>query len=227
MPNAASQDWASDTEERLLDAAVRLAPEFGWDGPLVRRIGRETGLSDADVELLLPKGASDLSALLSRRHDRRALAALQGIDAAQLKVRERIHAAVEARIEAAMADEAAVKASGRHLAAPARLPLALRLGWESADRLWRWAGDEATDENHYSKRAILATVLATTLAARMMGGHEYARKHLSARIDQVMAFEKWKAARAPRPSAWGEAAAGLFGRMRYGPRPSTPAPPAS
>jgi len=225
MPNAAYQDWASEAEERLLDAAVRLAPELGWHGHLIQRIGKDTGLSDADVELLLPRGASDLSALLSRRHDRKALEALEGIDAAQLKVRERIHAAVEARIDAAMADEAATKASGAYLAVPVHLPLALRLGWETSDKLWRWAGDEATDENHYSKRVILATVLATTLAARMIGGHEHARKHLSGRIDQVMAFEKWKATRAPKPSEWGKAAAELFGRMRYGPRHPDHAPP--
>ena len=104
MPNAASHDWASDVEERLLDAAIRLAPELKWHGHMIQRIGKEIGLSDADVELLLPNGASDVSALLSRRHDRRALEALEGIDGSQLKVRERIHAAVEARVDAAMAD---------------------------------------------------------------------------------------------------------------------------
>jgi ubiquinone biosynthesis protein COQ9 len=226
MPNAADRDWASDAEQDLLEAAIRLAPDLGWGEHLIHRIGRETGLSDADVALLAPKGASDLSALLSERHDRRALEALTGIDAIQLKVRERIHAAVEARIDAAMADAAATKASGRHLALHGHAPLALRLGWATADKLWRWAGDEATDENHYSKRAILATVLATTLAARMIGGHDYARKHLSGRIDQVMAFETWKATRAPRPSEWGRAAADLFGRLRYGARHPDRAPPA-
>lgn len=227
MPHAADPDWAALAEERLLDAAVALAPTSGWRNALLPRIARETGLSDADVALLLPKGAADLSALLSRRHDTRALEALAGIDAARLKVRERIHAAVEARIDAAMTDAAATKASLAALAPPSHAPLALRLGWETADKLWRWAGDEATDENHYSKRAILATLLATTLTARMLGGDAYARKHLSARIDQVMAFEKWKATRAPRPSAWTVAAAGVLGRMRYGARGSETAKTAS
>ena len=217
MSNPASKDWAAEAEERLLDAAISLRPTGGWNGQLVQRAGRQCGLSGADVELLAPKGASDLSALLSRRHDRRALEALSHIDPAGLKVRERIHAAVEARIEAAMADEAAMKASAVYLALPVHVPLALRLGWETADALWRWAGDEATDENHYSKRVILSAVLATTLAARLAGGHDQARQHLSARIEQVMAFEKWKA-KAPRPADWSKAAAAFLGRMRYGAR---------
>lgn len=217
MPNPAFKDWAAEAEERLLDAAIRLGSTSGWNGQLVQRAGRECGLSGADVELLLPKGASDLSALLSRRHDRRALEALSHIDPEGLKVRERIHAAVEARIDAAMEDEAAMKASTAYLALPARMPLALRLGWETADVLWRWAGDAATDENHYSKRAILSAVLVTTLAARLAGGHDQARRHLSARIDQVMAFEKWKA-KAPNPADWSKIAAAFLGRMRYGAR---------
>ncbi len=105
--------------------------------------------------------------------------------------------------------------------------LALRLGWETSDKLWRWAGDEATDENHYSKRAILATILATTLAARLIGGHEHARKHLSDRIDNVMAFEKWKATGAPKPSDFTQVAARFLGRMRYGARAKSPPSPQS
>ncbi len=218
MPRPLHDDWATDAERRVLDAAIGLAPETGWNGRLVQKAAQACGLSDADAELLLPKGASDLAALFMRRHDDVALEALSRLDIAQLKVRERIHAAVEARIDAAMRDEAAAKACRRFLALPVHTPLALRLGWQSADKLWRWAGDEATDENHYSKRAILATILVTTMAARLIGGHEHARKHLGERIDQVMAFEKWKATSAPRPSEFTRVAAAFLGRMRYGAR---------
>ena len=38
------------------------------------------------------------------------------------------------------------------LAMPQNVPLALRLGWPTADRMWRLAGDTSTDFNHYSKR---------------------------------------------------------------------------
>jgi len=220
MPKTPEQDWATDAETRVLEAAIPLAVECGWNARLVERAGAAAGLSPADLELLLPKGPADLAALFSRRHDAKALAELGKIDVAQLKIRERIHAAVEARIEAAVADEAARKAVLAYFARPTHAPLALRLGWETADGLWRWAGDTATDENHYSKRAILGTVLATTLAARLAGGHEHARKHLAARIEQVMAFEKWKATGAPKPSDWGKAAAAFLGRIRYGARPA-------
>ena len=207
-------DWASETEARLLDAALPLAPQMGWNAALVSRAGREIGLSLGETELLLPNGARDLAALLSRQHDALAMQALEGVDAKTLKIRERIRAAVAARISAAMADEAAVRRMCGYLALPTNLPLALRLVWESADGIWRWAGDVATDENHYSKRAILSTILITTLGVRMQEGVEAEAAHLAACIDKVMAFEKWKAQFHPAEQARDIARA--LGRIRYG-----------
>jgi ubiquinone biosynthesis protein COQ9 len=215
--DAPPDDWLGQAEARALDAALALAPDLGWNDRLARAALRQAQVSAREGRLVLPEGARDLAALLSRRHDRRALAALAQIDASALKVRARIHAAVEARIEAAMRDEAALRRANGFLALPFNAPLAMRLTWESADHLWRWAGDTATDENHYSKRAILSMVLLSTLAARLSGGEAHARAHLGRRIEQVMGFEKWKA-RLPKPSEAGQDLAGWLGQIRYGAR---------
>ena len=209
--------WAEAAEARLLAAAIPLAESTGWNGTLVARAAEAAGLPAADAALLLPNGARDLAALLSRRHDTLAMAALSGLTASHLKVRERIRRAVEARIEAAASDEAATRAASRFLAAPFNLPLAGRLLWESADQLWRWAGDVSTDENHYTKRTILAEVLASTQAARFAGGPEAAQKHLARRIDQVMAFEIWKV-KLPKPLEHVARLAEALGKLRYGAR---------
>ena len=211
---AKEPDWAAETEQRLLDAALSLSPEIGWNRTLIVRAGREIGLSLGETELLIPNGARDLAALLSRRHDELAMAALEGVDVKALKIRERISAGVSARISAAMADEAAVRRMCGYLAFPTNIPLALRLVWESADVIWRWAGDTATDENHYSKRAILAGILITTLAVRIQNGVEAEAEHLAASIERVMAFEKWKAQFHPAEQAREFAKA--LGRIRYG-----------
>lgn len=217
-----AQDWADAAEANVLAAALPLAPRLGWNRALVVEAAREAGLSSADAELLLPGGVRDLTALLFRRHDARALAALSGVDPETLKIRQRIARALEARVEAAAADEDAVRRSALFLGRPSQLALGARLLWESADGLWRWAGDEATDENHYSKRAILSAILASTLAVRLSAGPAAARKHLAGRIDQVMAFETWKA-NAPSPLKLMTDLARALGRFRYG-RPDADAP---
>jgi len=212
---APEQDWASAAEARLLDAALPLAPRLNWSRALVSAAADAAGLSPGDAYLLAPKGPRDLAALFSRRHDAAALQALAGIDPSTLKIRERIARAVTARIEAAAADEAAVRRSAAFLALPQNLPLAMSLLWESADGLWRSAGDTATDENHYSKRVILSAILVTTLAVRFTGGAEAAKAHLDRRIGEVMAFEKWKA-KQPSPAGLLREIAGALGKLRYG-----------
>jgi ubiquinone biosynthesis protein COQ9 len=207
-------DWADDAEQRVLDAAVLLAGEMGWNSALVERAGRRAGLSVPETELLLPHGPRDLAALLSRRHDGAAMADLAKIDPASLKIRERISRGVQTRLDIAFADEDALRRWAGFLALPTNLPLALRLVWETADQLWRWAGDTATDENHYSKRAILSGILVSTLAQRLTRGQQAAQEELAARIDNVMAFEKWKAGK-KRPLAYAAEMAQALGRLRY------------
>ncbi len=189
----ATQDWADKAEQKVLDEALRLSPRLGWNAALTRAAAAAAGLSPGETDLLLPQGPRDLAALLARRHDAQAMATLGKLDPAALKIRQKIREGVIARIDAAAHDSEAVRRWAAFLAFPTNLPLALTLLWESADQLWRWAGDTATDENHYSKRAILSGILVSTLAVDLASGRDSALKHLDARIDGVMAFEKWKA----------------------------------
>jgi ubiquinone biosynthesis protein COQ9 len=229
---ADTRDWVATTEQRLLDAALRRVAEHGrWDDRLVELAASDVGLSRPEHELLLPHGPRDLAALLAQRHDAATRDALATIDPSGLKIRERIATAVRTRIEAAMVDEAAVRRSVGFLALPRNAPLAGRLMWETADQLWRWAGDTATDFNHYSKRAILSTVLASTLAVRLARDAAAAEAHLAARIEGVMAFEKAKAGIRLDPEGAARTVASALSRLRYGmparSRPSDPAGPSA
>ena len=207
-------NWAATAEQQILDAALQLAPEHGWGGALAWRAAASCGFSRGEAELLLPHGSADLAALLSQRHDQAALAALVGTNVETLKIRDRIRAGVLARLEATDADTAAVRRCVGFLALPAHVPLAMRLAWASADAIWRWAGDTSTDENHYTKRAILVGVLTAVLAADVSHGRDAAKSQLEARIGNVMSFEKWKAGL--KPADAGARIASLLARLRYG-----------
>jgi ubiquinone biosynthesis protein COQ9 len=224
---ADSEDWAKAAEARLLDAATGLAPDCGWTGRTIRLAAGRAGLSEAEASLLVPGGAADLVALLWRRHDAQALAALAEVEPRSLKVRERITRAVQARVEAAAADAPATRRLQGWLALPHHMPLGARLLWDSADAIWRWAGDTATDENHYSKRAILSGVLGPAIAIRLASGRAPADEYIFHRIADVMAFEKWKAG-LPRTDL-GFQLAGALGKVRYGvkPAPRAEGPPPS
>lgn len=115
---------------------------------------------------------------------------------ATLKIRERIRTLVAFRLEAVAHIDEAVRRALAVMAQPQNAARALKLGWRSADIMWRLAGDTATDYNHYTKRAILAGIYSATLAVFVNDDSEgkaetYA--FLDRRIDGVMRFEKLKA----------------------------------
>jgi ubiquinone biosynthesis protein COQ9 len=106
----------------------------------------------------------------------------------------------------------------RALANPLRAPETSRILWRTADRIWRALGDQSTDENFYSKRAILTGVLASTYARWFSDNtpdHEDTWSFLDARIENVMQFEKFKARLKPMSEA-AQRAVGMAARLRYG-----------
>ena len=209
-----SIDWAVEAEARVLAEALKLAPAQGWTWAMTKAAGAAAGFTLGETELLLPGGPRDLAALHSRAGDAAAMAALAGVDPTSLKIRERIRRGAMARTDAAMASEAATRRWAGFLALPGNAALGLRLVWESADAIWCWAGDTATDENHYSKRALLAGILMATLLVRLSQGETAAAATLDRRIEAVMAFERFKGRVGKlQLGAW---TAGAMGRLRYG-----------
>lgn len=209
-----ADDWAERTEARVLGEALALAPEHGWTWKMTLAAGGAAGLTRGETELLLPNGPRDLAALHARACNAAALAELAAVDPATLKVRERIRRGVLAWMTAAMQTEPATRRWMGFLALPNHAALGLRLAWETADALWLWAGDRATDENHYTKRGLLSGILVGTLAVRLGEGEAAAEAHIDRRIEGVMAFERLKG-RLARVRL-GAGAADLLGRLRYG-----------
>ncbi|MDG6078115.1 COQ9 family protein [Erythrobacter litoralis] len=114
----------------------------------------------------------------------------------KLKIRDRIRVLVQYRLDAVAGQEEALRRALAIMAMPQNAPRALKLGWNSADTMWRLAGDTATDYNHYTKRAILASIYAATLAVYLEDeseGKAETLAFLDRRIDGVMKFEKAKA----------------------------------
>jgi ubiquinone biosynthesis protein COQ9 len=103
---------------------------------------------------------------------------------------------------------------------PQNVADAARLAWRSADRIWRVAGDTATDFNHYTKRGILSALYTSTMLVFLDDDSEglvTTRGFLDRRIDDVMQIEKWKAEW--RGSSERRLSVSRFlGRLRYPPR---------
>jgi ubiquinone biosynthesis protein COQ9 len=216
---------AAAFRDSLLDALLDIAPEQGWTSSSIKAAARAAGLTPGQAELAAPRGAPDMIDAFADRLDRQALARLAETDLAALKVRERVTLAARLRIEAGAPHREAARRAAAHLALMRDAPMAAGLAWRSADRIWRALGDSSTDENYYSKRAILAGLLTSVVAVWLFDqSADQARTwaFLDARIENVMQFERFKARLKPLEFV-GLQAVGALAALRYrwrGPAPA-------
>ena len=195
--NAAFDGWGDEARDMAADAA-------GIDRDIARLAFKDGPVAMIDAWF----GAIDAA----------MVAAVPREQAAAMKIRQRITALVEARLEALSPNREALRRALTILAMPQNAASGARLGWRTVDTIWAQAGDTATDYNHYTKRMTLGAVYGSTLIAWIDDGSEAwieTADFLDRRIDNVMQFEKWKA-------QWrGSEHLSLsrfLGRLRYPPR---------
>lgn len=215
----ATTDRTGDDSFRLeLAPLIADAAAFdGWTDTAVVAAAESAGVDPAAARFVFGGKPMAMIAAWTRAIDAEMAVALPTERLITLPIRERIRALIEFRIDAMAGREEALRRALIVLARPDHLPEAARLGWKSADAMWRLAGDTATDYNHYTKRATLAGVYAATLAVLAEDrseDHADTRAFLARRIDGIMRFEKFKA-QVLNPKAERPSLVRLFGRLRY------------
>lgn len=191
----------------------------GWGAKAVESAAAQRNVDPAKALLAMPKTKAGLVELYIQGVDRALEERLPASELAAMKIRQRIRSLVWTRLEIMGPAREAVRSALAILAMPQNLALGARLGWRSADGMWRLAGDTATDFNHYTKRITLSAVYASTLLAWLDDASEGwtdTAAFLDRRIDNVMQFEKWKAEW--RGSGERLSLTRFLGRLRYPPR---------
>lgn len=206
---------------RSLSLAVGENAVFdGWTRKAVDSAAQQLGIDPVQARLAFPKDQAGMIDCYIQEVDRALDAFFTDERLSQLKIRQRIRALVWRRLEIMAPAREGVRKALSILALPQNLPLALRIGWRTADRMWRIAGDSSTDFNHYTKRMTLGGVYASTLLIWLddqSEGWRQTAEFLDRRIDDVMKIEKlkaqWRGSSDRRLSL-----SRFLGRLRYPPR---------
>lgn len=207
-------------DEMRLALAPLIAAEAafdGWSMAAVDNAAARLGVPAASARLAFAGGAMAMIAAWTESIDHAMARALPPERIGNLPIRERIRTLVQFRLDAAAPYKEALLRALAVMAMPQNLASAARLGWRSADAMWRLAGDTAADYNHYTKRLTLGALYASTLAIFAHDtsiGHTETRAFLDRRIEGVMHFEKAKA-KLMKPRDEHFSPARLLGRLRY------------
>lgn len=211
-------DFTLDELRLALAPSVADAAVFdGWSTAAVDSAAAAIGCDPRVARIAFGEGPMQMIEAWIASVDAAMVQALPLEALAMLPIRERIRRLVQFRLDAVGGQREALRRALAIMAMPQNTAQAVKLGWRSADAMWRLAGDTATDYNYYSKRAILGGIYAATLsvfAADESQGHTETRAFLNRRIEGIMRFEKAKA-RLLRPREERFSPVRLLGRLRY------------
>jgi ubiquinone biosynthesis protein COQ9 len=224
MRRLIERSMIAPSEMNLDELRATLAPLLpghaafdGWSNEALAMAARALGVPAERARIAFPGGKAQMIDAWFDWVDKEMLAAFPPERIASMKIRERIRELILFRLEAMRPHREALRRALAILAQPQNLPDAARLAWRAADRIWRVAGDKATDFNHYSKRAILVGVYGSTSLVFLddeSADLADTRAFLDRRIDGVMRFEKvkasWRGTRERLPSV-----SRFLGRLRY------------
>jgi ubiquinone biosynthesis protein COQ9 len=179
--------------DSVLLAALSEIASTGISDETLVKAAEKAGIGKRELRDSFPQGAVSLVEAFSNWADRQMADRLAG--QGKLRMRERITAAVRARLEALGPHKEAVRRTTAFLAQPQHAALAAKLIMRSVDAMWRACGDRSSDFSYYTKRATLAAVYGATFAHWLTDaseGHAATWAFLDQRIDNVMSFEKFK-----------------------------------
>ncbi|MEG8047912.1 COQ9 family protein [Sphingomonas aerolata] len=213
-----TQDLTLDEIRSLLAPGIAANAAFdGWSDA-ARDMAADAAGIDRDVAALaFEEGPVDMIDAWFADIDVAMLESVPPERLSAMKIRARIAALIEARLQATAADRESLRRALAILALPQNLTKAGRLGWRTVDTIWRTAGDVATDYNHYTKRTILLGVYAATVTVFLdddSEGFAETRAFLSRRIDGIMRFETAKSGFLKR-TEHGFSLSRFVGRLRY------------
>jgi ubiquinone biosynthesis protein COQ9 len=186
----------STLKTNVLEAALKHVVFDGFTDKVLAGAAKEAGVDKSTVARLFPNGALSLVEAFSQSADAEMEKRIAALDLKSMKVRERIAAAVKARITAVRPHKEAARRAAAFLTLPPHAALGAKLVYRTVDAMWRAVGDKSTDFNFYTKRGILAGVYSATLMRWFTddsADEQATDAFLADRIENVMQIEKFKA----------------------------------
>lgn len=155
-------DHIRSLRDQVVERATHYVPEHGWTWSVIERAAADCRLQDQVACSIFPNGLIDAVSHFSDIADRAMFDALEDIPLSSLRSKDRIRAAIMARLTYLAPYREVVRQTLAFWTIPTHVIQGQRVVWRSADKMWLWAGDKATDYSRQTKRAMLSSILMGT-----------------------------------------------------------------
>jgi ubiquinone biosynthesis protein COQ9 len=184
------KDLCEIKDEILLSALEDVAFD-GWQWRVIEAAAEKAGHGADMAVAVFPDKLEDVVRHFSDWADREMMQMLQSANPQEMRVRDRVRRGVIVRLHVLEPHKEAVRAASNYWLVPTRQIDAGKVVWQTADKIWQWAGDDSTDYNHYTKRLLLSGVLTSTTLTWLNDTsptHQNTVDFLDRRIDNVLKF---------------------------------------
>lgn len=178
---------------KLVLAALKHVVFDGWNSVSLQRAAADLSWPRAEVDRLFPRGGLDAAVIFSKLADKEMLANTSRELPSQMRIRDQVAMAVQNRLEFLEPHREAIRRLTSFMMLPGNGGHSFSLLYRTADSIWFAVGDKSVDFNFYTKRALLAGVIASTNVFWLEDqseGRQDTWGFLDRRINDVLGIEK-------------------------------------
>jgi len=139
------------------------AMKFGWNENLFDNIANESTHTYEEMHALFPEGYLSIIQMYLEEIDEAMTKESEKINLIRLKIHERIRELCILRLNIMAKEKDLISKTFLHLLLPNNYKFSSKNLYRTVDQIWFLAGDNSTDFNFYSKRAILALIYTSTM----------------------------------------------------------------
>jgi len=177
-------------KHNILTKALKIIPFEGWSKAMMRSASESAGYPSEMAELIFPNGPISFLDFYHQDIDLKLSDEIKKLPLLEMKIREKIAAAVECRIKLIEKDKAVINKAISFSMLPTNTIVTAKFAWRTVDLIWYEAGgDKSTDFNYYTKRSLLFGVYTSTLMYWLSDDSKdwaNTKEYLKRRIENVM-----------------------------------------
>jgi len=183
-------------KRKILKEFLDICVFEGWNDQALKQAVAAAGFEEKFTDLIFENGVIDIADFFISSIDQEMIKKIKGLQLSKMKVRDKIKTVVKIRLMLDNEHKLSVKKLINFYSHPKRVAYALKNSYKIADLIWYEIGDQSTDFNFYTKRAILSKVYIRTLNYFVDDNSKDNTKtwqFLDQQVEKVMRFAAFKA----------------------------------
>ena len=158
-----SENLIDTRRDQLIENMLPNVPIDGWTWLALETGATNIGFKEGDARRIFINDLGATADHFALWSDRRMLTQLKDFDLESMRIRDRIYTCVKIRLTINAKHKEAMRRLLSFLALPQNVGITSKLAWRTCSEMWYVSGDNSTDWNYYSKRALLASVYSSTI----------------------------------------------------------------